>query len=256
MMSVCLSLVGVDKGFSRGGEWTPVLADVSLEVLPGEIAAVIGGRLNGKTTLLKIAAGLERPDKGTIRLHDQQITPDRQRSRQPSRLFSQQPRLLGQQIRWIDRAGPGLKIETTKFVGWPLTLQGYKLRQAEQTAAQALARVGATQCAGRHWTELSNWQRVLVGLARAFAANPELIIIDDLLDALGTKATEQAFDLIRDLIEDTNPHPAILMSASDLESAIYADNIHTLTHKHTLKPISHQPEEAQVIRMRRRAGNC
>jgi hypothetical protein len=46
------------------------------------------------------------------------------------------------------------------------------------------------------------------------------------------------------------------MSASDLESAIYADNIHTLTHKHTLKPISHQPEEAQVIRMRRRAGNC
>jgi ABC-type lipoprotein export system ATPase subunit len=235
-MSVCLSLVGVDKGFSRGGEWVPVLADVSLEVMPGEIAAVIGGRLEGKTTLLKIAAGLERPDKGTIHLHDQQITntPDQQRSR----LLSRQSRLLGQQIRWIDRGGPGLKIETTKFVGWPLTLHGYKRRQAEQTAAQALARVGATQCAGRHWTELSNWQRVLVGLARAFVANPQLIIIDDLLDALGTKATEQASDLIRTLIEDANPHPAILMSASDLESAIYADNIHTLTHKHTLKPIS------------------
>jgi ABC-type lipoprotein export system ATPase subunit len=245
-MSGGLSLVGVEKGFSRGGEWTPVLAGVSLEVLPGEIAAVIGGRLDGKTTLLKIAAGLEHPEKGTVHLQGQQITDTRDRQRS---------RLLGRQIIWIDREGPGIKIETSKFVGWPLTLHGHGRRQAEQAAARALQRVGATQCQGRHWTELSNWQRVLIGLARAFVATPTLIIIDDLLDALGTSATEQASDLLRNLIEDTNPHPAILMSASDMESAIYADHIWTLTRKHTLKPHSHQLQKGKVVPLRPRADS-
>ncbi len=243
-MCAVLSLVEVEKGFSRGGEWTPVLAGISLEVLAGEIAAITGGRLEGKTTLLEIAAGLERPDRGSVQLDGQQIADVRDRKRS---------RLLGRQIIWVDRKGPGMKIETSKFVGWPLTLHGQGRRQAEQAAAQALQRVGATQCQGRYWGELSNWQRVLVGLARAFVASPSLIVIDDLLDALGTTATEDASDLLRNLIEDANPRPAVLMSASDMESAIYADHIWTLTRKHTLKPISHRPQKGEVVPLRRRA---
>ncbi len=244
-MSAVLSLEGVEKGFSRGGEWTPVLADINLQLHAGEITAINAGRLQGKTTLLKIAAGIERPDKGTIHLQNQNITntSDRHRSK-----------LLGHQITWIDRDGPGLPIQTTKYVGWPLTLHGHKRRQAETAAAQALTRVGAPQCATRHWNELSNHQRVLVGLARAFIANPTLIIIDDLLDALGYQATEQTSDLLRTLIDQNTPRPAVLMSTTDIESAIYADHIHHITGKHALQRLGRE-RAGEVIPRRRIADN-
>ena len=78
-------------------------------------------------------------------------------------------------------------------------------RGAERAAARALERVGARECIGRRWAELSNWQRVLVGLARGFAGSPRVVIIDDLLDALGGRDTEEASDLLRSLVEESEP---------------------------------------------------
>lgn len=142
-------------------------------------------------------------------------------------------------------------------------------------ARQALVRVGAQGCIGRSWAELSNWQRVLVGLARAFAGSPRVVIVDDLLDALGSRATEEVSDLLRLLVEESagaegpdraqgtgrteepgevdasgGPRCAVLMSASDVESALLADQVLSLTRKGTLKPLSGQPPgggEAEVI---------
>ena len=55
--------------------------------------------------------------------------------------------LLGHEIVWVDRDGPGLKVEVSKFVGWPLALHGAWTPAAERVAAQALERVGAQECA-------------------------------------------------------------------------------------------------------------
>lgn len=233
-----IALVGVEKGFSRGSDWTPVLAGVALEVMPGEIVAVMGGRLEGKTTLLEIAAGLKQPERGSVILDGMNLT---------SCSDSQRNELLGREIVWINRAGPALDLEVTKLVGWPLALHGCGRREAEQAAAKALDRVGARECAGRRWNELSNWQRVLVALARAFAGTPRLLVIDDLLDSLGQSATEQASDLLRNLIEETSPPCAVLMSTSDMESAIFADHIWSITRKHTLKRMTGKPTDGGVI---------
>jgi putative ABC transport system ATP-binding protein len=67
-MGELLSLEGVYKSYRRGARRFSVLVDVALEVRPGQIVAVIGPRHAGKTTLLKIAAGLEKPDAGAVRL--------------------------------------------------------------------------------------------------------------------------------------------------------------------------------------------
>jgi putative ABC transport system ATP-binding protein len=232
-----LVLVGVWKGYSRGGEWTEVLEDVSFEVVPGEVVAIVGSRLEGKTTLLKIAAGLERPDEGSVTLGPWDLTDMQDRCRS---------RLLGREIAWIDGDGPGLEVEVSRFVGWPLALHGR--RQAERLAAQALERVGARECVGRRWGDLSNWQRVLVGLARAFAGRSQVVVIDDLLDGLGGRRTEEASDLLRTLVESSNPRCGVLMSVSDIESALFADRVFSLTRKGALKLMSDRtPGDADVI---------
>jgi ABC-type lipoprotein export system ATPase subunit len=227
-----LSAEGVWKGFSRGGQWTMALEDVSFAVPPGEVVAIVGGRLAGKTTLLRIAAGMERPDRGEVLLDGQNLAglPDRSRTQ-----------LLGHQIVWINRDGPGLDIEVSRFVGWPLALHGRGRKHAEQTAARMLERVGARECIGRRWGELSDGQRVLVGLARGFAGSPHVVIVDDLLDALGGRATEAASDLLRSLVEESKPRCGVLMSASDMESAMFADQVFSLTRKGKLKPMSAAP---------------
>lgn len=223
-----LSLTDVWRGYDRGAHWTGVLAGVSFEIAAGEIGAILAPRLGGKSTLLRVAAGMERPDRGSVWLDAIELRSlsDRARSR-----------LLGHEIVWIDRDGPELALEVSKFVGWPLALHGIGRREADRLAARALERVGARACIGRRWGELSNWQRVLVGLARAFAGDPRLVVIDDLLDALGSKATEEASDLLRSLVEDSAASCAVLMSASDAESAVFADRVWSLTRDGALKPV-------------------
>jgi ABC-type taurine transport system ATPase subunit len=239
LMAELLLIEGVQKGYSRGGEWVPVFSDVSLEVVPGEIVAVIGRRFGGKTTLLKIAAGMERPDNGTVSLGDRALTE-----------LTDRPR----EVRWIDRDGPGLEVEVSEFVGWPLAPRGRGRRQAEQAAAGMLERVGARECLGRRWGELSNWQRVLVGFARAFAGSPRLVVVDDLLDALGEPATERASDLLRSLVEESKPRCGVLMGVSDMESAIFADRVLLITGKQSLKLLSGRlTDEGEVVPLHRRA---
>jgi ABC-type lipoprotein export system ATPase subunit len=233
-----LSVEGVWKGYRRGPEWTEVLANVSLDVRAGEVVAVAGSRFEGKTTLLKIAAGLEQPDKGAVSLGGRRLTDGRDGA---------QARLLGRGIRWIDGSGPKLKLDVVKFVGLPLAVHGGKRGEAERAAAQALERVGAKRCLGRRWGELSNWQRVLVGLARGFAGSPQVVVIDDLLDALGGPATEEASELLRSLIETSEPRCGVLMSASNLESAIFADRVWSITGKRSLKLMAGRQTDGKVI---------
>ena len=73
-MAELLALREACKEYARGEHRLRVLVDISLELRPGEIAAVVGGRREGKTTLLKIAAGIESPDTGEVWLGDVAIT--------------------------------------------------------------------------------------------------------------------------------------------------------------------------------------
>lgn len=237
-MADLLSLEGVQKGYSCGDEWVPILSGVSLEVVRGEIVAVIGGRLEGKTTLLKIAAGVEQPDHGTVTLGGCAL-PD----------LDDRPR----EVRWIDRDGLGMDVRVSEFVGWPLARRGRGRRYAEHAAAKMLERVGALECLDRRWRQLSNRQHVLVGLARAFVGGPRVVVVDDLLDALGEPATEESSDLLRSLVDESDPRCGVLMSASDMESAMFADRVLSITGKRSLKLLSGRlNDEGEVISLRGR----
>ena len=217
-MSELLALRGVCKGYARGERTMRVLVDASLELAPGEVAAVVGSREEGKTTLLKIAAGIESPDAGEVWLGDVNLArlSDEQRSR-----------LLGCEIAWTNREGTGVKFRVLDYVGLPLAIgRGRRQREAQDLAMEALERVGAANCAGQHWAELSNWERLLVGFARGIAGSPRLLVVDDLMDGFGMRRTREAGELLLELAGELGC--GMLMSCNDLEAALIADRVWSL----------------------------
>ncbi|HEY7960604.1 MAG TPA: ABC transporter ATP-binding protein [Solirubrobacteraceae bacterium] len=216
-MADLLSLRGVRMGYARGDR--RVLADVSLALGRGDIGAVVASRYEGKTTLLRVAAGILAPDDGEVLLDGLDLT---QRPRRAGE------RLVGREIAWIDRKGPGHGFKVRDYVGLPLTMgRRAGRREVRHLAGEALEKIGATGCAGRQWGDLSTWEQVLVQFARVIAGEPKLVVMDDLLDGLGMRRTREAGDLLRSVVEDLRC--AVLMSASDYEPALVADRVWSLS---------------------------
>ncbi len=236
-MSELLALRKVCKGYSRGERRAQVLVDASLEIDAREIVAVVGEREAGKTTLLRIAAGIEAPDAGEVWLGDLNIA----RSSTEERA-----RLLGAEIAWTHREGTGLRFRTIDHVGLPLAIgRGHGHREAHDLAMEALERVGASSCAGQRWEELSNWERLQVGLARGIAGSPRLLVVDDLMDGFGMRRTREAGELLLTLVRELGC--GVLMSCSDLEAALIADRIWSLERGRLSLLAEHGRELADVI---------
>jgi ABC-type taurine transport system ATPase subunit len=217
-----LQVQAVSTGFWRGGSYLGVLKDVSLQVAPGEVVAVIGRRLGGKSTLLQIAAGIQTPDAGTVTLAGRLVRVQRRRSVREwwaARWAGSIDPVLGHDMVLVTRDGPHQELEVCKYVGGPLAVRGSRRRDIRRIAAAALERVGASDCAGRCWGELSHYQRALVGLARAFAGAPQLVILDDLLDAHDRRDTETLSDILHTLLEESG-RCGVLLSAGHYETAV------------------------------------
>src|SRR2546427_2380209 len=136
------------------------LDDVSLEVLPGEIHALVGENGAGKSTLVKILTGAEDPDSGEVTILGQGVgtlTPEKARERGVGAVY-QEPSLV-----------PSLTVLENVFLGRELRRRsGWLERKAmRQQAREALDRVGATTPLGREVAALSVAERQLVEIARA-----------------------------------------------------------------------------------------
>jgi putative ABC transport system ATP-binding protein len=236
-MGELLRLHGVSKSYRRGERRLRVLADASLEIGPGRIGAIVGARDEGKTTLLKIAAGIERPDAGEVWLGDVDLAQlsDEERSR-----------LLGGEIAWTHHEGTGVKLEVLDYLGLPLAMGRRRgRREARSRAMKALERVGAARCARHRWAELSDWERVLVGFARGIVCEPRLLILDSVIDGLGIRRTREAGELLLGLAGELKC--SVLMSCTDLEAALIADRVWSL-ERGQLSPLSEQNfMEAEII---------
>ena len=211
---VLLALEGVGKGYRRGRRRWEVLSGVSLRVARGELVGVIGQRGEGKTTLLEVAAGIERADEGRVVFEGQDLTP-----------WSAEERaeLLGDRIAWMRDEGAG-EFTVLDYVGLPLAMGRQRgMRGVDDVATAALRRVGVAERARQRWGELSNWERVLVAFARGFVGSPSLMVVDDLLDGLGPRGTREASGLLRSLAKELGC--GVLVAASDLEALMGVDRV-------------------------------
>jgi ABC-type lipoprotein export system ATPase subunit len=216
-----LVLDSVWKGFDRGGRPFSVLEGVSLTVGAREVVSIVGTRDQGKSTLVKIAAGIERPDRGSVRVGGVEVT---------GLNDGQLSRVLRTQVGLAARDGPGTQSRMGEYVGLRLAAgQRWSWRERDLRVAEVLERLEVADCAPLRWGELSNWQRVRVELAQAIANKPQLLLVDDVLDGLGLGKTDEAMELVRDLAQEVGC--GVLMVASDYMAATPSDLVWKLTGK-------------------------
>jgi putative ABC transport system ATP-binding protein len=231
-----LVLRGVCVGFREGGRAGLILEDVSLDVGAGETVAVVGQRWEGKTALLSLAAGMALADDGEVLFGGVDFA---------SRSRRRRHKLLGREIVWLDRKESDLGLRMLDYLGLPLVMgRGPRRKQVRRMAAEALERVGVAHVADKRPQALSSWERVLVGLARAVVVRPKLLVVDDLLDALGTSRTLQAGDLLNSLAHEFGF--GVLFSVSDLDSAIMADRILAFEQRTLRLMADHHPQADEL----------
>ena len=169
-----------DLRFTPNGR--PVLAGIDLELGGEGISVVLGPNGAGKSVLLRMLAGLERPDGGRIAWNGAGLP-----ERAIAMLF-QQPMLLRASV--ADNAALGLK---------PLALAR---DQARRRVARVLERVGLAHRARDSARHLSGGERQRLALARAWAVQPRLLLLDEPTAALDPTATEAVEALIREIRTD------------------------------------------------------
>jgi predicted ABC-type transport system involved in lysophospholipase L1 biosynthesis ATPase subunit len=212
-----LSLAGVYLSFPRGRRHTvEVLNDVSLCVDAGEVVSVLAQRAQGKTSLLRVAAGMRRPDDGRVCFAGEHLWDLSPRRR---------ARLLGGQIGWVGHTAPDLDLPMLASVALPL-LGSCGKREAYVRAMYALERVGAEECAEQFWGSLADWERALVALAQGIAREPRLLLVDDLTASLGLGEADEIMRLLDTLAKERGF--GVLMSVSDAGATGWSGRVVTL----------------------------
>ena len=161
-----LELEHVSKCYGPLGEHV-VLRDVSLQIEPGEMVAVWGMRRSGRSTLLRVAAGIERPDTGAVRFEQHDLS-----AREGER--------LGDGIGYCRRTfapSEGRRVVDHLLVG--LLARGVPLKLAATRAREALERAEIGHCATLRPAELDCAEAVRAAIARALAFAPRLLLIDE-----------------------------------------------------------------------------
>ncbi|MGW0059696.1 ABC transporter ATP-binding protein, partial [Streptosporangium sandarakinum] len=164
-----LQITGVSRRF---GEVT-ALSEVSLDIRQGEFFALLGPSGCGKTTLLRILAGFESPDSGTVTLDGADLL-SLPAHRRPINLMFQSYALF-----------PHMTV--AKNVAYGLERERLPRAEIRERVEEVLAKVGLAEMAGRRPQQLSGGQRQRVALARAIVKRPRLLLLDEPLSALDKK---------------------------------------------------------------------
>ncbi|QLE85903.1 MULTISPECIES: lipoprotein-releasing ABC transporter ATP-binding protein LolD [Shewanella] len=191
--AVLLEVNQVSKHFKEGNIDTQVLHDVNLEIVAGELVAIIGSSGSGKSTLLHIMGTLDKPSSGQVKMLGQdlyQLTTAKQASvrNQDLGFIYQFHHLLPEFTALENVAMPGL-------------IEGRNRTEVEQQATELLTRVGLSHRLQHTPAEMSGGERQRTAIARALINQPKLVLADEPTGNLDAASGDAVYDLIRELGE-------------------------------------------------------
>jgi NitT/TauT family transport system ATP-binding protein len=207
-VEAAIQISAVSAGYGAG----PVVRDIDLEVAAGEVVALVGRSGTGKTTILRLIAGLIAPTSGTVRLLG--AAPEVARRQKRLGLVAQDARLHP----WRT---------VLENVRLPLEVNRTTQVNGQVTPAQWLERVGVADAATAYPHQLSGGMRQRVALARALVVDPEVLLMDEPLASLDELTRE---DLRVELLRmwQMKPRSVLYVTHDVQEAVLMADHVAVL----------------------------
>ncbi|MFQ0973931.1 lipoprotein-releasing ABC transporter ATP-binding protein LolD [Gilliamella sp. CG35] len=197
------------KTYKEGKMVTEVLKNVSFDLHPQSLLAIIGSSGSGKSTLLHLLGGLDKPTSGEIIFKSQQLN---QLSEQAK------AKLRNQDIGFVYQFHHLLPDFTAlENIAMPLLIGGVSPNEAKKRAKDMLASVNLTNRAEHRPSELSGGERQRVAIGRALINNPSLVMADEPTGNLDKATADAIFDLLIKLNKEQGT--AFLVVTHDLELA-------------------------------------
>jgi putative ABC transport system ATP-binding protein len=204
-----VELHGVSKSFRKGDETITPLDDVSLDIQAGEFVSLMGPSGTGKSTLLNLVSGIDRPDSGRIIVDGTDVT---KLSR--TQLADWRAANLG----YIFQTHNLIPVLTAyENVELPTLLLKLSASQRRQRVELALEAVGLSDRACHYPRQLSGGQEQRVGIARAIVAHPKVVVADEPTGSLDSETSQQVQVLLQRLNQELNI--TMLMVTHDTEVA-------------------------------------
>ncbi len=186
------------------------LDNVSVEVAPGSLTALLGPSGSGKSTLLRVIAGLERPDSGSVFLGDENVT-----GRPP------QERGVG----FVFQHYAAFKHMTVHDnIAFGLSIRKRPKDEIDRRVAELLGLVQLEGLAKRFPSQLSGGQRQRMGLARALAVDPEVLLLDEPFGALDARVRAELRGWLRRLHDETQT-TTVIVTHDQEEAMEVADEV-------------------------------
>jgi sulfate transport system ATP-binding protein len=209
-------MIEVRSIVKRFGDFT-ALDSVSVDVPAGSLTALLGPSGSGKSTLLRVIAGLERPDAGQVCLEGRDVThiPPQQRS-----------------VGFVFQHYAAFKHMTV----WENVAFGLKIRrrprvEVKQRVGELLELVQLSRLGDRYPAQLSGGQRQRMGLARALAVDPKVLLLDEPFGALDARVRKELRAWLRRLHDET--HTTTVIVTHDQEEAMeVADRVVVMSAGH------------------------
>jgi putative ABC transport system ATP-binding protein len=209
-----LELCGVSKVYGQGAAEVHALRDVSLEVAPGTMVAVMGPSGSGKSTLLTIAGSLEEPTSGQVLVAGQDLAAMSRNGK--ARLRRQSIGYVFQDFNLL----PGLT--AAEKVALPLELDGISARKAGEAGLRALDALGLADRASNYPDHLSGGERQRVAIARAVVGDRHLLLADEPSGALDSDNSETVMRMIHTACQQG---VAVVVVTHDAQLASWADRV-------------------------------
>src|SRR5437667_995588 len=210
---VAASVQGISKRFNK----SRVLEDVSFDVAEGESLVRLGASGSGKTTILRIIAGLEQPDKGRVILHGKDVTDLPARERGVGVIFQAYALF------------PRMTVE--KNIAYGLKIRRVPRQERKETVNRLLKLVQLEEHRKKYPWQLSGGQQQRVAIARTLAYEPQVLLFDEPFGALDAQTPVKLRREIRALLRQVKV-PSVFITHDQEEALELGDRIAVLNNGH------------------------